>query len=173
LDDLSLNAEVIMFNRHLIMASLAGGVIVVAGLALVDSLAGATPRIAPGPDLSVPPQQKAAAVQRPVIRQLTTAKPLGDPVAYGFIDGSGKIVAGSGNFTCEWRGTSYYLAIAGLDYVEEWYLTFVTPAHTVALSPLTGVGQTNAQGETELRISFTFNSTYQASAFQFITYKIP
>jgi hypothetical protein len=171
-DSSKVGKEVFMFRKQLIMVFLAGAVVVSSGLLIVGHLEGGTPQAVHRSSQTVAPQPKATAAQHMVVHQLM-AKPLGEPIAYGYIEGSGKVIAGSGNFTCEWRGSSYYISITNVNYVEQAYLTFVTPAHYAALSPTTGQGDTTPNG-TELRISFTiWNGAYQGAAFQFITYKIP
>jgi hypothetical protein len=155
-----------MLKKQLIMAFLAGSVFVGAGLLIVGPLAGGTQGNVPILSQTLVPQRKAIEAQHMVAHQLTP-KPLGAPIAYGFIDGNGKVVAGSGNFTCEWRGTGYYISITNINYVEERYLTFVTPAHQCGVSATTG------QNNNELRIELLGPTcTNTQSAFQFITYKI-
>ena len=163
--------EVIMLKKQLIMAFLAGAVFVGAGLLIVGPLSSGTQGDVPSSSQPLTQLRKTIEAQHLAVNQLIP-KPLGAPIAYGFIDGNGKIVAGSGNFTCEWRGTGYYISITNFNYIEERYLTFVTPAHQC------GVSATTAQGNNELRIELLGLGpdgpcTNTQSAFQFITYKIP
>lgn len=156
-----------MLKKQLIMAFLVGGVFVGAGLLIVGPLAGQT----------LNPLRKAMEAPHFAGNQLIP-KPIGAPIAYGFIDGYGTILAGSGNFTCECRGTGYYISITNINYIEKGYLTFVTPAHQCGVSATTGQDNTTAQGNNELRIELLGPGpggpcTNTQSAFQFITYKIP
>ena len=160
-----------MLKEQLIMAFLAGAVFVGAGLLIVCPLSGWTQGEVSPSSQPLTPLRKAFEAQHIAVNQLLP-KPLGAPIAYGFIDAYGKIVAGSGNFTCEWRGTGYYISITNFNYIEERYLTFVTPAHQC------GVSATTAQDNNQLRIELLGPGpngpcTNTQSAFQFITYKIP
>jgi hypothetical protein len=160
-----------MLKKQLIMAFLAGVVFVGAGLFIVGPLSGWTQGEVPNSSQPLTPLRKAFEAQHSAVNQLVP-KPLGAPIAYGFIDAYGKIVAGSGNFTCQWRGTGYYISITNINYIEGKYLTFVTSADQC------GVSATTAQGNNELRIELlglgpNGPCTNTQSAFQFITYKIP
>lgn len=164
-----------MLKKQLVMAFFVGAVFVGAGFFIIDNLEGETPRNVPSSSQTLTFPQKAIETKHMVVHQLTTPMPLGAPIAYGYINNKGKIVGGSGNFTCErdYEGGSWRISIANINYVEGEFITFVTPSYTAGCVPTTGAGNTNAQNENKLSICLVYNGACQTAAFQFITYKIP
>ncbi len=141
------------------------------GLFIAGSLSGAGD---PGPAgqvrTSPKPTQKLVPVKAAVALQ-PVAKPLGNPVAYGFVQFNGSISATSGNFTAEWDASSnrYYIRIAGVTYQRGPYITFVTPEGNGGIY-LPATWEDN--GALVICIGQITGESGVQAGFQFVTYKV-
>ena len=93
------------------------------------------------------------------------------PIAYGFINSSGSVASGSGNFTCTWDSgqLKYDITIENESYFFSNYTTVITPA--TGSSPR--VSSTGSVGGKLLVYTFNPLSGYARTqtAFQFVVYK--
>jgi hypothetical protein len=117
-----------------------------------------------GPGQKLVPS-KAATTFGPI------AKPLGNPVAYGFVQFDGSLRASSGNITVTWDGTRnrYTIQIAGVTYQGGTYITLVTADGNGGIYlPCTG----DDNGALVVRMGRITGEPGIQAAFQFVTYKI-
>ncbi len=85
------------------------------------------------------------------------------PIAYGYVDGTGAVQSGSGNFTATKTGTgTYQIHIDGFNFVAQTYTT-------VGSSLGNTFGATSLNGD--MVVAVTFNSNLVNSDFNFVTYK--
>lgn len=141
------------------------------GLFLTESLSGAGgPKPAGQVRTSPKPTQKLEPVKAAVALQ-PVAKPLGGPVAYGFVQFNGSVSATSGNFSVEWNAASnrYYIRIAGVTYQRGPYITFVTPEGNGGIY-LPATWEDN--GALVICIGQITGESGVQAGFQFVTYKV-
>ena len=93
------------------------------------------------------------------------------PVAYGFINSSGSVASGSGNFTCTWESSllRYRIAIENENYFFSNYTAVITPS---ASSNPRLVSTSSATGELLVYILDPLSGYARTqSSFQFVVYK--
>jgi hypothetical protein len=144
---------------------------VAAGLGFVAAAYPAGTGRDPGaPQATVHQGQRLAPAPAPKM-SLAGAKPLGNPIAYGFVEYDGSLAATSGNVASEWNGTShrYYIRITGVSYSGGPYITFVTPVGNGGIYfPATW----EDGGALVVSIGESSGHSGAQASFQFITYKI-
>ena len=99
------------------------------------------------------------------------AKPLGNAVAFGFVQFDGSLRASSGNIKVEWDGTKnrYTIQIAGVTYQGGTYITLVTADGNGGIYlPCTN----DDNGALVVRMGRITGEPGIQAAFQFVTYKI-
>lgn len=99
------------------------------------------------------------------------AKPLGNAVAYGFVQYDGSLRSSSGNITVAWDGTKnrYTIQIAGVTYQGGTYITLVTADGNGGIYlPCTN----DDNGALVVRMGRITGEPGIQAAFQFVTYKI-
>lgn len=90
------------------------------------------------------------------------------PIAYAFINKSGKKVSGTDNVSAKLDSTGYSIAIEGEDYYPGKYLVFVTPNSPCVSQISRGEGQ---NGSIKINFYSFTNTDIQTSDFQIIVYK--
>ncbi len=93
------------------------------------------------------------------------------PVAYGFINSSGSVASGSGNFTCTWESSllRYRIAIENENYFFSNYTAVITPS---ASSSPRLVSTSSATGELLVYILDPLSGYAKIQTnFQFVVYK--
>ena len=93
------------------------------------------------------------------------------PVAYGFINSSGSVASGSGNFTCTWESSllRYRIAIENENYFFSNFTAVITPS---ASSNPRLVSTSSATGELLVYILDPLSGYARTqSSFQFVVYK--
>jgi hypothetical protein len=158
-----------MFKRRFTIALLAGVMFVGAVLLVAVHIAGAGENAGQARTLN-PPKQKLQPVKAVGSIQ-PLAKPLGAPVAYGFVQWDGSLRSSSGNVTVEWdsSGGRYLLHIVGVAYHAGPYITFVTAEGKGGIY----LPATTEDNETlVIRMGQITGEPGIQAGFQFVTYRI-
>ena len=102
--------------------------------------------------------------------KLTGASGVSTPIAYGFIDSSGAITAGTSNFSSTYDATMqrYEITITGVNYYYSSFVTVVSPSPPSNTVVIPAVG--SVSGLLLVQFFNTAGTPVQVS-FQFITYK--
>ncbi|HTT96841.1 MAG TPA: hypothetical protein VMF58_02240 [Rhizomicrobium sp.] len=89
------------------------------------------------------------------------------PIAFGYIDSTGAVESGSGNFTASFNSTTntYTIAIDQIGYYYSWYSTVVTSS-----APTPSVCTTGSLAGNLLVNCYTVRGEPTAARFAFITY---
>lgn len=87
------------------------------------------------------------------------------PIAYGYINTSGNVESGSGNFTASYASGTYTITITGLNYFFESYSTVVTPSE-----PNPSLCTTDSVSGNLLVQCYTLNGAPTTADFAFIVF---
>ena len=158
-----------MFKRRFTLAFLAAATVVCGSLLVAGYLAQAAEN---GQVSRTGVQQKQRLLPVKALGAIQpVAKPLGAPIAYGFVQYDGSLYATSGNVTAEWNATyhRYYIRITGVAYNRGTHITFVTPeGNGGVFFPATW----EENGALVVCMGESSGSSGAQAGFQFMTYKL-
>lgn len=110
---------------------------------------------------------KSDALRGAGMRPAPTPNMAGTPIAFGYIDTSGAVLSGSGNFTASYdSGTNTYtIAINGVGYYYSWYSTVITSSE-----PTPSVCTTDSFSGNLMIHCYTLRGARTSAHFGFIVY---